>query len=323
MPKQPFSARQLICLRNYEIVLIGNNETTAPKKRIPRRSSADAFPTNSEKKIEINERLIAEIGAFADAQGVRAFIVGGYVRDVYLNRPRTDFDFTIIGDPVSFAEDLAERFHSRAVVYPRFRTALVPIGDFKCEFVGTRKEEYISNSRKPIVSEGSLDDDLRRRDFTVNAMAAGINADNFGEIVDMFGGATDLDRRILNTPLDPITTFSEDPLRMMRAARFASQLSFGIHPRVFDAIRQMSDRIRIVSQERITDEFVKIIASPVPSVGIVALYEMGLLEYIFPELSAMAGVERVVEHGREHAHKDVLFHSLRVLDKVAEQSGNL
>lgn len=303
--------------------MAAKSETPTLRKRIHRNAASVNAESGSGMKIVITEGLIAEIGKFADSAGVRAYIVGGYVRDVYLGRPRTDFDFTIIGDPVEFAERLAERFNTKAVVYPRFRTALVPIGHFKCEFVGTRKEEYLPDSRKPIVSEGTLEDDLRRRDFTTNAMAAGVNSDNFGQVIDLFGGAEALKNRLLDTPLDPYTTFSEDPLRMMRAARFASQLSFAIAPRVTESIKELRERIKIISQERITDEFMKIIASPVPSIGISALYEMGLLEHILPELSAMAGVERVVERGREHAHKDVLFHSLRVLDKVAEQSENV
>ena len=200
---------------------------------------------------------------------------------------------------------------------------MVPVGDFKCEFVGTRKEEYKKDSRNPIVTEGTLEDDLKRRDFTINAMAVSINIETFGQVTDMFNGFKDLGTKILRTPLNPETTFSEDPLRMMRAIRFASQLEFFVDKNALNAIKKMAYRIEIISQERITDEFLKILASKKPSFGINLLYDNDLLEKIFPELSRLPGIEIVKDDNREYAHKDVMQHSLQVLEKVSQVTDNL
>jgi poly(A) polymerase len=274
-------------------------------------------------KIIIEEKIILEIGRLAEIHNVEIYVVGGYVRDYLLGRPRSDFDFTMIGDCFDFAQIVADHFRSKPVFYKRFRTALVPIGEFKCEFVGARKEEYLPDSRKPIVSEGALYDDLKRRDFTVNALACRIGGDNIGEIVDLFGGMTDLEARVLKTPLEPAATFSEDPLRIMRAARFASQLNFELPQDVIDAAKSISERITIISVERISDEFVKIMNSPKPSVGIYLLLKMNILDKIFPELYRLCGTEKKEIDGVEHNHKDVFKHTLKVLDKIAEDSDNL
>lgn len=249
---------------------------------------------------------------------MQVFAVGGFVRDYFLGNTGNDLDFTVVGDALAFAEKAAKIFRSKAITYNRFMTAMVPVGDIKIEFVGTRREEYTQNSRKPIVTEGTFEDDLRRRDFTINAMAASANKSTLGEIVDLFGGIADLRDGILRTPLEPETTFSDDPLRMMRAARFASRLGFRIDDKCYDAMKKMAGRISIISQERISDEFLKILATAQPSYGLNILYETGLLKLVFPELHRMAGNNQAEESGRVYAHKDVLIHSFKVLDNISK-----
>lgn len=274
-----------------------------------------------------DEPLLKTLGAFADDIGVEIYVVGGYVRDMLRSSPRKDLDFTLVGDAVQFAKRFAERMKTHAVVYERFRTALVPVhtpeGMFQCEFVGTRKEEYLPNSRKPIVSEGTFEDDLRRRDFTVNAMAMCLNAARYGQLVDIFGGKSDMAAALLRTPLDPHITFSDDPLRMMRAARFAAQLGFRVDAAALQAMQDMAERISIISQERITDELLKMLAAPKPSIGLALLYTTGLLQHIFPELHALAGVDLKRVEGHAYRHKDVFYHTLQVVDNVAAVSDNL
>jgi len=201
---------------------------------------------------------------------------------------------------------------------------MVPVGkEYRLEFVGTRREQYVPDSRKPIVTEGTLRDDLERRDFTINAIAIAVTGPEKGKVIDLFGGLQDLSKKILRTPKDPLITFDEDPLRMLRAARFAAQLQFSVDPAIVEAMKRLAERITIVSQERITDEFLKILQAPKPSIGLKLLYTTGLLPFIFPELAALAGVE-VYQVGRqEYAHKDVFFHTLQVVDNVAEKSENL
>lgn len=274
-------------------------------------------------KIEIEEDILKLIGVVADELNVEVYAVGGYVRDYYLNRERTDIDCTVVGDALKFAKAVAARTKSKAVIYERFRTAMVPVGKYQCEFVGTRKEEYEENSRKPIVTEGTLLDDLKRRDFTCNALAVCINKSRMGEVIDAFSGLEDLNAKLLKTPLDPEVTYSDDPLRMMRAARFASQLKFEIDPASIDAISKMADRIKIISQERISEEFLKILKSEKPSIGINILYQTGLLKYVFPEVYNLAGVEIIEGGDKKYGHKDVYKHTLQVLDNVAENSDNL
>ncbi len=274
-------------------------------------------------KVQIKEPVVKKIAGIADENGYDVYIVGGYVRDYYLNRPGMDFDFTVVGDSIAFAKLVAKKFNTKAVIYPRFRTALVPVGEYKCEFVGTRKEEYHPDSRKPVVTEGSLEDDLKRRDFTVNAMAASINDKDFGRITDLFNGREDLLGRILRTPLEPEATFSDDPLRMLRAVRFSAQLDFTIDKKCIKAIKKMAGRLEIISQERISDEFMKLLDAGYPGKGMKALHETGLLGVIFPEMEKLSGIEVQYEGEKRYAHKDVLLHSIKVLDNISKKTDNV
>ena len=267
----------------------------------------------------LSQPIFHRIGRIADERGLRAFVVGGYVRDYYLRRPSTDIDVVVVGSGIEVAEALAAELHARVSVFKTFGTAMVRSRGVEVEFVGARKESYSHDSRKPQVEPGTLEDDQRRRDFTINAMAWSLNGDSFGELVDPFGGMEDLEACIIRTPCDPDVTFSDDPLRMMRAVRFASQLGFSIEEETFEAIRRNRERICIVSRERIITELNKIVLSPVPSMGFELLDLTGLLELIFPELHRLKGVER----RGQHAHKDNFAHTLKVLDNVARRSDDL
>ncbi len=249
------------------------------------------------------------------------YVVGGYVRDLFLHRHSKDIDFVTVGSGIEVAEAVAHRLGkgSHCSVFRNFGTAQVKHGGIELEFVGARRESYSHDSRKPVVEDGTLDDDLARRDFTINAMAICVNADNFGQLIDPYDGIGDLDRQIIRTPLDPDITFSDDPLRMMRAIRFATQLGFTIYDDTFDAIARNAGRINIISRERIADELMKIMASPVPSIGWELLEACGLLSYIMPELHAMKGVEIINGRG----HKDNFQHTLTVVDNVARKSDNV
>lgn len=274
-------------------------------------------------QIDLRDPVLLRVAALAHERSIDAYVVGGYVRDAVMGRARTDIDITVVGDPLAFARSVAEVFRSKTVEYERFRTAMVPVGEYQLEFVGTRMERYTPDSRNPVVVEGTLEDDLRRRDFTVNAMAASLRAQDLGVVTDLFGGVDDLERQLLRTPLDPAVTMSDDPLRMMRAARFAAQLGFRVDDHLRAAVLNMAERIRIISQERITEEFLKILAAPKPSVGLVFLYETGLMEHIFPEVHNLAGVDLVQAGNREFRHKDVFYHTIQVVDNVASMSDNL
>lgn len=260
------------------------------------------------------------VGGIADSMGQPCFVVGGYVRDLFLKRHSTDIDFVTVGSGIKIAEKVASGLGGKTslAVYSNFGTAQVKHKGMELEFVGARKESYSHDSRNPVVEDGTLDDDQKRRDFTVNAMAISLNEGSFGELVDPFDGLSDLGKRIIRTPLDPDVTFSDDPLRMMRAIRFATQLDFNILPATFEAIARNRQRISIVSRERIFDELTKIIKSPVPSNGFLLLERCGLLKIIFPELQALKGVEVVDGRG----HKDNFFHTMQVLDNVALKSDN-
>jgi poly(A) polymerase len=278
-------------------------------------------------KLTISDPILYAVGSVADEAGLRAYAVGGYVRDELLGRShKKDIDVTVLGDGVKFAEALLEEFEgARLVVYDKFRTAAIEIGDEKIEIVGARKESYRSDSRKPITEEGTLDDDLSRRDFTVNALAVSLNQETFGDIIDDFGGLLDLESKVLRTPLDPAVTFEDDPLRMMRAARFAAQLEFMVVPEALIAMKQMRERFRgnVVSQERVTDEFVKIMSAPRPSIGVNILFETGILDIVFPEVANLSGVELMSDGNQEYAHKDVFKHTMRVLDNMAAMTDNV
>jgi poly(A) polymerase len=270
--------------------------------------------------IHIEEPLLLEIGRVADEASILAYVVGGYVRDRLLGKEVKDIDVVVLGDGVDFAGKMAARWKaSNLVVYERFGTAMIQMESHKFEFVGARKESYNKESRKPEVDRGSLADDLSRRDFTINTMAASLNQASLGSIEDPFDGQGDLGRKTLKTPLDPEKTFDDDPLRILRAVRFLSQLSFEIDPAVLHAGQKMKERLKIVSQERITDEFLKIISSPKPSVGLQSAYDMGLLSIIFPELESLAGVDQ----RQEFHHKDVFRHTLMVLDNISERTDNV
>ena len=271
-------------------------------------------------RLPIEEPLLTAIGRTADAEAIAVYVVGGYVRDRFLGKHAQDIDVVVLGNGVDFAARMAKLWKSsNLVVYERFGTAMLQLPSHKIEFVGARKESYNRESRKPIVDHGTLQDDLSRRDFTINAIAASLNRDSFGFIEDPFDGRGDLKRKRLKTPLDPEKTFDDDPLRILRAVRFSSQLTFEIDPNVVEAGRAMRERLRIVSQERITDEFLKIIASPRPSVGLQAAYDMGLLSIVFPELESLAGVDQ----RKEFHHKDVFRHTLMVLDNLSETTDSV
>jgi putative nucleotidyltransferase with HDIG domain len=261
------------------------------------------------------------IGETADQLQLQTYVVGGFVRDLILNRKTSDVDFVCVGSGIKLAEAVANALGPdvQVHVYKNFGTAHIPYHDFNLEFVGARKESYRGDSRKPIVEDGTLEDDQLRRDFTINALAISLNKETFGNLIDPFDGMGDMKRKIIRTPVDPVVTFSDDPLRMMRAARFASQLGYDIDPDTYEAMISQAERIKIVSQERITDELNKIILSPVPSYGFKLLFHCGLLKIFFPELVLLHGVEYV----GNRAHKDNFFHTLQVLDNVAKASDDL
>ncbi|MBO6574508.1 MAG: HD domain-containing protein [Rhodothermales bacterium] len=265
--------------------------------------------------------VLAEVGAAASETNVPAWVVGGFVRDALIGRPTTDIDFVSVGkgSGIALAEEAASRLGGASVhVYRQFGTAAIriPRGEetIVLEFVGARRESYDRNSRKPRVEDGTLEDDLKRRDFTVNALAAPIGADGTGELVDRFSGLKDLDAGVLRTPVDPYTTFSDDPLRMVRAARFAAQLGFRLDDETWSAMRAEAARIEIVSMERIAEELQKLMSSPKPSSGFKILEETGILTHFLPELSALRGVEQV----DGHRHKDNFYHTLQVVDNLVE-----
>lgn len=266
-------------------------------------------------------KVFNTIGRVADEEGLEAYLVGGYVRDLLLNRESKDIDIVVVGSGILFAKKVAKALgdHGNLSVFKNFKTANLKIDELEIEFVGARKESYRQDSRKPIVEEGSLDDDLKRRDLTINALAVALNGDNYGEVIDYFNGWEDLANGLVRTPLDPVNTFSDDPLRMIRAIRFASQLQFEIRDATFEAIQSNRERLEIVSQERITDELHKILASPKPSYGFKLLLDGGLLGFIFPELENLCGVETIYDQ----SHKDNFYHTIKVVDNVAEMSDDL
>ena len=263
--------------------------------------------------------IFHQIGEAADSLGMECYVVGGYVRDLFLERPSKDIDCLVVGSGIRVAEELAARLGRGAhiSVFRNFGTAQLKYKGQEVEFVGARRESYSRGSRKPIVEDGTLDDDLNRRDFTINALAVCLNSARYGELVDRFDGLLDLEDGIIATPLDPDVTFSDDPLRMMRCIRFSTQLNFQIEDETEQALARNAERISIISQERIIDELNKIMLSPTPSIGLVELSRSGLLPLIFPELAALEGVE--VHNGR--AHKDNFYHTLEVLDNVSHHGG--
>lgn len=271
------------------------------------------------RRLDIEPDILKTIGKIADRERVEAYVVGGFVRDTLLGKPCKDVDVVVLGDGIAFAGAVAREVGGTVVPFPKFGTAMLPHGEGKIEFVGARRERYATDSRKPEVTAGSLTDDLRRRDFTVNAMAACLNKDRFGVLEDPLGGRKDLEAGILRTPLDPASTFDDDPLRILRAMRFTAQLEFTLEPSVIRAATDMRERIRIVSQERVSEEFLKLLSAPVPSLGLLPMQETGLMGIVFPEMSALAGVEQ----RKEYHHKDVFLHTLKVVDNISRETGNV
>lgn len=269
----------------------------------------------------LNEPIYQLIGKCADELGVEAYLIGGFVRDIFLKRQSKDIDVVAVGRGIDLATKVKEKLGEDAhlSIFRNFGTAQIKYNDIEIEFVGARKESYDRDSRKPVVENGTLRDDQLRRDFTINALAIGISKFNFGKLLDPFEGMNDLDKKIIRTPLEPGITYSDDPLRMMRAIRFASQLGFTIEEKSLKAISDHKQRIEIVSKERITDELNKIILSPIPSHGFKLLFDTGLLHLIFPEMVKLQGVDTV----KGLSHKDNFYHTLEVLDNVSRKSNDL
>ncbi|MBI2279102.1 MAG: HD domain-containing protein [Bacteroidetes bacterium] len=272
-------------------------------------------------KKHIQHPIFNLIAKAAQELEIDAYVIGGFVRDIILNRPCKDIDVVAIGSGIELAEKVAKLIgkNTKIAVFKNFGTAMLRYHDYEIEFVGARKESYDRGSRKPIVENGTLADDQNRRDFTINALAISLNPSTLGEILDPFGGLKDIENKILKTPLDPNVTYSDDPLRMMRAIRFATQLGFEIEEQSLIAIRENRQRIRIVSKERIIDELNKIILTPTPSIGFKHLFNTGLLEIIFPEMALLHGVEFIGKKG----HKDNFYHTIQVLDNICPNTDNL
>lgn len=265
--------------------------------------------------------IFHSIRNLADNQNLQVFVIGGFVRDLFLHKESKDVDILVVGNGIDFSSALAKSMgkENTLAVFKNFGTSMLKLDDLEIEFVGARKESYRADSRKPIVEDGTLADDQNRRDFTINTLAIGLNADNYGELIDPFGGLEDLNNQIIRTPLDPDITYSDDPLRMMRAIRFASTLQFTIVPESLESIQRNAHRIKIVSMERVVDELNKIILSTKPSVGFKLLFDTGLLKHIFPQMVDLVGVD--TKYGR--SHKDNFYHTLEVLDNVCQLSDDL
>jgi poly(A) polymerase len=270
---------------------------------------------------KLKHNIFQKISQVTDQMQLETYVIGGYVRDLYLDRPSKDIDIVTVGSGINLAKAVAKSIkpNPQVNIFKNYGTAMLKIKDLEIEFVGARKESYQRDSRKPIVEDGTLEDDQNRRDFTINALALRLNESNFGEFVDPFKGLEDLNNKIIRTPLDPDITFSDDPLRIMRAIRFATQLDFTIESKTLQSIIKNKERIKIISGERIIDELNKIMMSPKPSIGFKLLEETGLLNIIFPELQLLKGVEKVKGIG----HKDNFYHTLEVLDRIVPNTENL
>ena len=277
--------------------------------------------TQEELKRHFIDDIFSEISDTADDLGLECYAVGGFVRDIFLQRPSKDIDVVVVGSGITMAQALGKKLGKGAhvAIFKTFGTAQLKYRAIEVEFVGARKESYQRDSRKPIVEDGTLEDDQNRRDFTINALAVCLNKNRFGELIDPFGGIADMKEKTIRTPLDPDITFSDDPLRMMRAIRFATQLNFFIDDKTLDSIKKNKERIDIISKERIADELNKILASPRPSIGFVLLDECGLLPFVFPELIALQTVD--TKNGK--SHKNNFYHTLEVVDNISRNTDNL
>ncbi len=274
-------------------------------------------------RYELQNRYLRNIGKIADENKFKAYVIGGYVRDLILGKEDNDIDIMVEGDGIKFAGLFAAEYGKDLdAVYKNFKTALLNIDNLKIEFASSRKESYDKNSRKPIVQPATLEEDLSRRDFTINALALGLNKNNYGELSDFHNGLEDLGNKIIRTPLDPGKTFEDDPLRIMRAIRFASRLDFTIEEKTFHAMKEMRHRLEeegVVSQERITNEFMQILMSDKPSVGLNLLYESGVMDVIFPEISLLEGVDQ----RKDYHHKNVFYHTLIVIDNISQKTDDV
>jgi len=269
----------------------------------------------------LNHKVFGVVAQVAAETGIKAYVVGGYVRDIFLKRTSKDVDFTVIGDGIEFAQVVAHKMgeSSNVNIFKNFGTAMIKSGDWDIEFVGARKESYQSESRKPFVSPGTFEDDLSRRDFTINTMAISLNTNDYGSLIDLYNGLDDLKKRIIKTPLAPGVTFSDDPLRMMRAIRFATQLNFSLHHETLQGITDNAHRIEIVSMERISDELNKIILCAKPSIGFGLMFDTGLIQLVFPEMALLQGVETI----NGLSHKDNFYHTIQVLDNLCKESDDI
>ena len=269
----------------------------------------------------LNDPIFSIVSAIAEKLDKSVFVVGGYVRDLILNRMSKDIDFVVLGSGIDLANEVAQKIGKgvKVNIFKNFGTAMFCYNELELEFVGARKESYRNDSRKPIVEDGTIEEDQNRRDFTINAMAISMNKKNFGELIDPFNGLKDIENKIIRTPLNPDITYSDDPLRMMRAIRFASQLNFEIHSDSLEAIKTNKERIKIVSSERITEELNKIILSSTPSIGLKLLFDSELLHIILPQLANLYGVDAY--QGKKH--KDNFSHTLQVVDKISQNTDNL
>ena len=272
------------------------------------------------KKYFKSQNIYITISELAFELNAEVYVVGGYVRDLILNRRKNEIDFLVVGDGIIFAQKLAEKLKiSNVSIYKNFGTAHFRYNDFDYEFVGARKESYNKDSRNPKVETGTFQNDIERRDFTINTLAVSLNKETFGNLIDTFGGINDIENKIIKTPLNPNLTFDDDPLRILRAFRFASQLDFEVDSNIMEASEKLAERLRIISQERITDEFLKILSSQKPSVGLKLLYYSKVMEVIFPEVANLGGIEQ----RQEHHHKDVFLHTCLVVDNISQNTNNV
>lgn len=306
----------------YQVLCQNSNRQSKVKMTIKSCNFGSIMTIYGSEDIEkhLKHPVFHAIRDVSDDMGLESFVIGGFVRDIFLNRPSKDIDVVVVGSGIELAELVAKRLGGlRLSVFKNFGTAMLKYRDLEVEFVGARKESYQRHSRKPIVENGSLEDDQNRRDFSINALALSLNRKSYGNLLDPFSGLQDMEHGLIRTPQDPLITFSDDPLRMMRAIRFATQLEFQIDKATYEGICRSNDRIKIISAERISDELNKIVLADKPSIGFKLLEETGLLQIIFPEMQALKGVDKV----KGRAHKDNFYHTLEVLDRIVPNTDDL